>query len=410
MNTGSLHLVAGMLGALAAHPVVGQFDVLDSLLARNKHVITFRDNGLCGDTAFLLNACGNAQFVLIGENHNTKEIPEFTAALFALLNAKYGYEHLALEQDPIMMRLLATRSRSIEALARTYPSGFTFITDEELRMIDQARSISSAKDPIWGCDQSFGASHALAEMSRSLRSENVVIPDLDSLRSLVQANERTRRLGTYHYMSELGKRSELRAASEAVPIRYRSALAFYTDQLLMSDSIYTLIRNGSYYEGRRIREQYMKLRFLEEYRAAKANSRAPKVLLKFGNYHLYDGYNPGSNVGSLGSFVRQLAMMNGGTTIAINALIHRNDGSDWDHFNDDPAWVFLQRFADHASVQQWTLFDLRPIRQVYSDKGLTHAVTAAERNNLEDLIYGYDLLLLIGNGTDGHASSTRGEY
>ncbi len=132
--------------------------------------------------------------------------------------------------------------------------------------------------------------------------------------------------------------------------------------------------------------------------------------LKFGHGHLYDGFNPASSVGSSGAFVRQLAFMNGHTVIAINALIYRNDGPEWDYFARDPAWYCLQRFADHASVEQWTLFDLRPLRRAYDEGALDTCIPAAERRNWENLVHGYDMLLLIGNGTDGKATLTSGEY
>lgn len=394
-----------------AAEAVCQVTVLDSLLISNRYIIERSDSGLSGTgIRFLLCETRDAQFVMIGENHNTKQIPKFTAALFALLNKHHGYQHLALEQDPIMMGLLADRQQRIDTLARAYPSGFTFITDEERAMVDQVRSISTATGPVWGCDQSFGAAHAIEVMRTVLRSHGTEVPALDSLYVIAQAKEKVRALDTYHFMSELGKRDQLLAIQASIPPAYRNALGWYMDQLLLSDSIYTLIKHRSYYEGRRIREEYMKHRFLEEYWKASEGGGLPKVLLKFGNYHLYDGFNPGSQVASLGGLVKQLAFMNGQQAIAINTLIYRNDGSDWDYFKKDPAVHYLQHFADHASVQQWTLFDLRPLRSYDYDGALEPWITPVERTNWEHLIHGYDMLLLIGNGTDGKASLTNGEY
>ena len=87
-----------------------------------------------------------------------------------------------------------------------------------------------------------------------------------------------------------------------------------------------------------------------------------------------------------------------------------HDGSEWDYFSQDPAWYFLPRFAGHASLEQWTLFVLRPLRRAYYDGAMEPCIPVAERRNWENLVHGYDMLLLMGNGTDGKATITNGEY
>lgn len=388
-----------------------QESILDSIILKHKYIIESSQNGLSGDgITFLLNESKNAQFVLIGENHNTKEIPEFTSALFDLLHNHYQFEYLALEQDPAMMRIIADRNTNIQDLARKYPYGFTFITDQELAMIEKTRSISKAKNPIWGCDQSFGASHSLDIINNFLDSKMKNQMMIDSLYKDIYKKEMTRNLESYHYMAELNKREQLLTIKNNVPSKYTKRLAFYIDELLISDTIYNLIKTKKHFESRSMREEYMKIRFLSEYKLASAKDQLPKAVLKFGNNHLNNGYNPGSNVNSLGNFVRQFALVNNKSSISINTMIYRNDGSDWDYFKSDSSLLYLQRFANNANVNQWTLFDLRPLKSIYYNETLKLNITKQEKVNWENLIYGYDFLLLIGNGNDGSVNQTNGQY
>ncbi len=387
-----------------------QSSELDSIILKHKYIIEANQKGLTGSgVQFLLNEAKNAQFVLIGENHNTKEIPEFTSSLFELLNKNYQFQYLALEQDPAMMRIVSNRNTNISDLARKYPYGFTFITDQELTMVKKVRTISSAKYPIWGCDQAFGASHSLAAINEFLKPKwkNQVI---DSICKNIYKKEKYRNLDTFHYMSELDKREQLLNIKNNIPSKYKKKLRFYIDELLISDTIYTLIQTKKYFESRSMREAYMITRFLTEYNLASGKNQIPKAVLKFGNLHLNNGYNPGSYVNCLGTFVRQFALVNKKTSISINALIYRNDGSDWDYFKSKPSINYLQRFANNASVKEWTLFDLRPLKAIYYNEIIKLDITKEERVNWENLIYGYDFLLLIGNGNDGDTISTSGQY
>lgn len=388
-----------------------QESILDSIILKHKYIIESAQNGLSGDgITYLLDESKNAQFVLIGENHNTKEIPEFTSELFAILHKNYQFQYLALEQDPAMMRIVSNRDVSITEMARKYPYSFTFITDQELAMIEKVRSISRAKSPIWGCDQSFGASHSLDVISDFLNSKTKYQREVDSLYKDIHTKERERNLDSYHYMAELNKREQLLTIKNNIPYKYAKRLAFYIDELLISDSIYHLIKTKKYFESRSMREEYMKIRFLCEYKLASAKDQLPKVVLKFGNNHLNNGYNPGSNVNSLGNFVRQFALMNNKNSISINAMIYRNDGSDWDYFKSDSSLLYLQRFANNSDVNQWTLFDLRPLKSIYYNEDVSLGITKQEKANWENLIYGFDFLLLVGNGNDGTLNQTNGQY
>ena len=70
---------------------------LPALLRTHTHAIRLQDGALAGPGAdWLARESADAQFVLIGEEHNIAQIPPFTTALFELLQARHGFEYFAI--------------------------------------------------------------------------------------------------------------------------------------------------------------------------------------------------------------------------------------------------------------------------------------------------------------------------
>src|SRR5687768_10202843 len=73
-----------------------QSSSLDNLVAANSRLLQLKNGALEGPGAdFILAEAAEAQFVALGEEHNTTEIPELTTALFRTLQDRYGFRFLA---------------------------------------------------------------------------------------------------------------------------------------------------------------------------------------------------------------------------------------------------------------------------------------------------------------------------
>jgi hypothetical protein len=379
--------------------VHAQSDKIDSLLKANAYTLSIDNNGnLAGNGApFLIKKLAGSQFVLIGENHNSKEIPEFTTALFKALHTTYGFDHLALEQDPPMMRKVSAKKYrgnrdSVFSLARRYPYGFTFITDEELKMIADVSQYNVRGNSVWGLDQSFGLTHVVEPMVARAKGS----PRLDSLLASISRDERIRDLDNKTY-----KKYDLAALAQFKTGDENNEADFGIRSLQLSDSIYYLMNHKRTYEGCELREAYMKSRFVEEYKqCVKAGEQNPKVLLKLGNSHVMDGFEPNTGVLDLGTFVKQFAIQNGTECLSIYARIYRNDSSDW-NYNLYEGKEAMNLFARNASINEWTLFDLRPLKSLYYNSGLKGILGKEDAAFLERYYLSFDFLLLIGNGGDG---------
>jgi hypothetical protein len=144
-------------------------------------------------------------------------------------------------------------------------------------------------------------------------------------------------------------------------------------------------------DSNRERALLMKQTFLADYEGA---GNRPKVLMKFGDWHLYKGFNPLQN-NDLGNFITELS--DGQGTKAVHIIILPAKGSrlrfagigrpytvETFKMLDDDDYKFMKPFVDAAGSEGWTVFDLRTLRG-----------ESISEPSLQRLVLGYDLLVLI---------------
>ncbi len=146
----------------------------------------------------------------------------------------------------------------------------------------------------------------------------------------------------------------------------------------------------------------MKKTFVRDYQAtARAEGAVPKILMKFGDWHLYKGFNPLLN-NDIGNMMAELADGMGMKSLHIAILavkgtrlrfagIGRPYQPETFRMLDDKDYKFLQPMVDHLEPAGWTMFDLRGIRKA--------AFSGSLDRDMERLVLGYDLLILIPDST-----------
>lgn len=142
------------------------------------------------------------------------------------------------------------------------------------------------------------------------------------------------------------------------------------------------------------RARLLKQNFRQHMEAAEKSSPPPKVLVKFGDWHLYKGLNP-LNQRDLGNYIAELADGEGSTSLHICVLgakgTHRRYG-DYQRptklqsflLIEDHDYGWLRPMIENQLPEAWTLFDLRKLR-----------FQSGVEPGLERLIYGYDFLLMV---------------
>jgi len=377
---------------------------IEDLLKANSYKIAMSEGYLSGSgLEFLLKATDKTQFFAIAEPHNAKEVPEITSSLFNSLKKHHGFNYLALEQDPVMARMVSApvnvgNRDYLVSLARKYLNAFTFITDQELEMISQVGAVSRGRgNRIWGLDQVFGAIHVLDRLSKFAPSPDVRNRTL-KLVEVLKRNEAERAKKQDRYtMAEVGNIEEFNQLLKQYHPKSGSEAEFLISQMLLSARVYQNNRDAESgqltgYTASLEREENMKALFMLEYRRAQvAGDAVPKVLLKLGHNHSIRGRS-WSDVLSLGNFISEFARSNGMNSFHL-AVYNNNATGDYGVLGSTPDYKPL---ADAAAKDRWTVIDLRPLREyAYGGK------LAGLNPELRRVIFGFDAVLLIGGASRG---------
>jgi hypothetical protein len=316
--------------------------------------------------AFLLREAAEADFFLLGELHGDNEVPELVSSLWPAM-WQSGYRHAAAEVSPWAAAQLE------QAAALPGPSIGLWTARQAAIILAPA----GQGGVVWGCDIEENQPQKL-------------------IRELARINPRDARLQQMAALTAAGyRRSQapqlLKLLTEAVPaldtapggISLRRSL----DDTLRVES--ERLDRPRILTAQQDREDVMKRQFLAHFEGGKPG----KVFLRFGQSHLFRGYDLERGVSTLGDFVCELAVARHGTAFNVAAFgaggTYRMNGvtSSADQTSDEPGLAWLARLASGEP----TVFDVRPLRAPL------HAIAAGQRtpeqHNLIEWVDGYDSLI-----------------
>ena len=394
-------LALGVLGppssAIAQSGAVGLS--LDSLLRANSHSLEQRERGLAGPgMTLLLEAARGTQFFVIAENHYRAEIPRIAGLLFEELHEHHGYNYLAVENGPYIMRRfsepeLRGRPGPSYELAVGYPGALQFLSDEEIDLFVRVARVSGAAEPLWGVDRPFGAAHILDVLARSTTDSTARSRLEAALERVSRIEARRSPQGIDRWITRSSARDELRALRRSLDPNPGTSADSMLRALELSHATYAAFLDAGEgastgYASNRDREEFMKRRLAFALEAAETRTGdLPRVLLKVGHWHAIRGRNWG-NVFSLGGFATELGIANGARSFSLaTGLVGEPEGAT-PLGEGDPQYAPLTAAGDPNG---WRVVDFRPLRPLIH-AGKVEGVTP----ELERWIFGFDAALLIG--------------
>jgi hypothetical protein len=406
-------LTLAFVGSLPAQ--TSQSDFADRL-SKNRYQLAVENGRLTGDgVPVLKSALEDAQFVMVGEDHGIAQIPPFYAGLCDTLGPA-GFHIMAIETGPLAAAELekwvrqADGWKQLAAFERQYPESIAFYNwSEEYDLLSHcAGTATGGPFHIWGLDQELMGSPRLL-LTRILEQH----PGPDAAREgqrLLKKNDDAHaaavKSGSPGDMFMFAaSEQELRHFRDLLRREGNAVSRSLIDALIESREIYQKNMNGSGFDSNRQRALLMKHTFFSDYRGAEQpDTKAPKVMFKFGAWHMFKGINPLHN-SDLGNFVTELA--DGQGTRSVHIMILAVQGTQLRFagigrpfhptpFNlaEDKDSDFLYLKPMFAAVQGdgMTMFDLRALRKGFSSLGTID-------KEVERLIFGYDLLVLVPKAT-----------
>jgi hypothetical protein len=420
-----MHLVSAALLAattlLAASPAPSPSPTPNptARILASRSAISFAGGNLAGPGADVLReATAGAQFVMLGEDHGTREIPEFADALFASLVPR-GFHTIAVETGPVLAiklrNWLASSNGRAQFVAFESSHGGTtafYNWQDEYAFLEHAAAMTGGALQLWGLDQELmGASKFLLESMLAQRPGShstalihaMLAEDAADYAKAAQSGDPAQMfvLQVDPHALQVLKTSLARDGN----VRAQRLL----QGLIATRNVYVNCCNALASQSNRDRALLMKQTLVAYLNAAGAYARPPKIFFKFGGEHLYRGVNPVRNL-DLGNYIAEIGDGLGLRT--VNVLVLGTDGKQSKFAGIAKPWAVATYklgdedhdiFASLAPFVRATgtspmLFDLRLLRKHFSGVGIVD-------KEYERMVYGYDFLLLIPNTTADPAIS-----
>lgn len=407
--------LASLLLAQAAPPA----ETFADRVSKNHYSLAVKDGRLTGDGAAVLqSALNDAQFVLLGEDHGIAQIPQFDGAVCSMVAPK-GFHDLAVEVGPSAAEQLnqwvAAKDgrQQLTAFEKDFPETIAFYNwSEEFDFLAHCSQSAGGTLRIWGLDQELmGSSRWL--LTQILKQHLSATAAAEGKR-LLEENDAARAKA-----AQSGNPFDLfmLSASDAELAHFRETLAHegnpalpkMLDSLLESRDIYHKFQENRGFESNRQRALLLKRNFIQNYSfGSQGESGQTKVILKFGAWHLFKGFNPLRN-NDLGNFITELAdyqqsqsvhiLILGmkGTQARFAGIGKPTEAAAFNLAEDkDSDFLYMKPFFEKTSPEGMALFDLRAFRQGFSSLGPSD-------REMERLVFGYDFLVMIGNAVPSTA-------
>jgi hypothetical protein len=406
-------LCLAMFAFASAHAQENKFT--DRLL-QNRYQLDVQTGQLSGTgLPVLQTALANAHFVLIGEDHGISQIPQFAGAVCDLIGPQ-GFHTMAIETGPLAANELQqwitadSGHASLIEFEQKFSETIAFYNyQEEFDLLAHcSRAAQGGKLRLWGLDQEL------------MGASGLILTRILETHPGKQAAEETRRLlqknGEAHAVAVksgspgdifmmTASDDELNHLRDLLRKEGNATSQALIDALIKSRDIYQKNMNGSGYDSNRERALLMKSNLVMDYKqATQADGAPPKILFKFGAWHMYEGINPLHN-NDMGNFVTELADGQGtaslhiailgvkGSQLRFAGIGRPSQPADFNLAEDkDSDFLFLKPMFDNLEPEGWTMFDLRGLRKGF------RSLEPVDKE-MERMIFGYDLLVLIPNAT-----------
>ena len=396
-------LIAGSAQAQAGQPETPAGpDSLQRQLEAVRLNFSLLDRGFAGPGwQLILDAAGRARYIAIGEDHLTREIPAFVGALCDAFGARLSA--MAVEAGPDAAAFVAANMRApdhdarMAALIARYPDSVAFLNIEaENDLVSHCARSSGPGFQLWGLDQEFiGAAGRLLDEALARPLSTAARAALLHLRAEEAADARQAEhtgdpADLFVFKTD---DPELASADRLVSQGPDETAGRLVGSLLATRQIYRENLAGSP-ESKLDRALLLKRNMATHLAASGDNGGT--ILFKFGDWHLYRGYNP-LDERDLGNAIAEYADLHGSASLHIAVLGVRGVHARYGGYarpllhipffmSNDPDYQWIEDAVDAAEPARWTVFDLRRLRTPEQKN-----VPLAWRR----MIDGYDLLVLV---------------
>lgn len=380
---------------LSAQNTINDIPVLDSLTVANSvSYFDIKDNSFEGNGAAVLkDAVTSSKFLVLGENHNSKQISILTKNLVPLLDQS-GYKVASFEVGPHsankLKELSSNPANTFENL-KTFNKQY-FVPSMEMSAIpmffyvDDANFLAEFADTkmdFWGLDQEFFFSvvflgdEMVASKSNDANYKEIKAAWAKARASIEAEFENVDHSNSNSILTTIYEHEDFKNFEKMF-----DADDHYAQDILkkLYDSWYIYEKSNKSHEDR---VNYIRSNFLNKYEAFEKENKDARYFIKIGYAHAATTNYKFScyDIGALTHEIAEIEQVKS-TNIIISRATY--DGKD---FKDRS-----QTFLDFHQTDSWTVIDLRKLRADLNANKF-QIITHPDYQDLNRMIKGYDLLI-----------------
>jgi hypothetical protein len=354
----------------------------------------------------MTDAIEHAQFVLLGESHFSRETPRLASAVCWLMHP----DSYAVEAGPYAAAYVngllkdpkrATRMKERE---RAHPASMAFLNAEQENDLAAscAASTRNRNFALWGLDHEFqgAASVLLEQMNMQRNGQTSAAAIRDALKKDKQAEAKARSTGdTTQLFLVSASENDVAELQAALDVDGAPASQSMMREIAESRRIYRLNLADSP-DSNSERASVLKKHFLDRYRTLKQTTPHPRILLKFGDNHMWKGFNDSHQL-DLGDFVAELASVERTTSLHIQVIAARGTVAGFEGYarpmKDEP--FLLSEMPEYGWLKP--VIELLPADKGAGSNGIVVDLRKLRFRNIampsewQHLVYGYDLLVML---------------
>jgi hypothetical protein len=352
------------------------------------------NNNILGEGAKILDSViSKNQFLLLGEEHYSPEISEFTNAILPKLKHS-NFNYFAIEVGQNSTKKMVAVIKEKKTLFEFNTGFYSNYKDIPIPFFDGKKDERFLKTAInenfeiWGIDQEFWSSHLflIDEIYNLSDKKDLIKPYFDAAKQfIIEEFKKDQKNKNYPMCTNLLESSILKSFFEKCKNEKQNKIIA---DLITSWEIYAFNETKKYSENNFTRMKYMKRKFGENYKIALKTDSLPKVFVKMGSMHLARGKN-WLRIYDLGNMIKELSYFNGTESTSINCFARYsqdNDGTIYDYLDDEDGKVY-QPVLELAKKDKWVLIETKPILELVNKKKIEL------NSDLKILISGFDFIL-----------------
>lgn len=364
-------------------------------IKRNTYYFEVNESNIEGQGADILQkSIAASQFFILGEQHYSAKISEFTNAIIPALSNQ-NYKYFIAEIGPNSATQITDRlsqevslysfNTEINDLVGEIPVPFFDGKEDEVFL---KRALNNGFE-IWGIDQEyFTAQVFLIDEIYDLSSNKAALQNsYESVKDyLIKETKKGVQEERYKLFTELSSSPLVKdffESTDATNLKVQKIISDLRD----SWETYRLREVKDYYSSLHKRLDIMQSNFTTYYTKALAHNSLPKAIIKIGGKHASKGRSL-DNIFDIGNFAMEIANFNRkkSTTVLMIPSAYLNDDGSADNNIDPEDETFIRPLIDSANGR-WTLIDLKKIEE-FSWKN------KIEFESLKDYMHRFDYLII----------------